>query len=465
MLQRGAAALLCLALSVAFVEAQFTLGRSCFCKGPEGEAVDECPCDGEASIDDFNNRRVFPILQRLLQKDFFRFYKVNMAKTCPFWPDERQCGLNKCGIDDCDHEVPPALKVSRVVSMGGSPSSTSLAEAKDADDKPGCKQTISNQFDPLDASLSDDNQAQLQHMDMHKFCDYEDSSDARYYDMAKNPERYTGYSGNSAWKVWKAIYEENCFKPENNSGRYSSYYSATPFHSDLCLEKKVFQRLMSGMHSAISISISSHNYKPAPAGFGSGTWFRNNKMFEKAFGTSVSAEGPERLKNVYFVYLLELRALMKAAPYLQQELFFTGNEEEDRETRKLVENLMEVVNSYRHQFDETEMFTGVESHARELREEFRQHFVNISRIMDCVECDKCRLWGKLQTHGMGTALKILFSDLPSSLFKSSEGLKCEFTRNELVALFQSFGRYASSIREVEEFRKEATGDTYRRIEL
>lgn len=33
--------------------------------------------------------------------------------------------------------------------------------------------------------------------------------------------------------------------------------------------------------------------------------------------------------------------------------------------------------------------------------------------MDCVDCDKCRLWGKLQTHGMGTALKILFSDLPS----------------------------------------------------
>ena len=28
--------------------------------------------------------------------------------------------------------------------------------------------------------------------------------------------------------------------------------------------------------------------------------------------------------------------------------------------------------------------------------------------MDCVGCDKCRLWGKLQTSGVGTALKILF---------------------------------------------------------
>lgn len=53
-----------------------------------------------------------------------------------------------------------------------------------------------------------------------------------------------------------------------------------------------------------------------------------------------------------------------------------------------------------------------ESHARLLKEEFRQHFWNISRIMDCVGCDKCRLWGKVQTHGMGMALSVLFSDLP-----------------------------------------------------
>lgn len=29
--------------------------------------------------------------------------------------------------------------------------------------------------------------------------------------------------------------------------------------------------------------------------------------------------------------------------------------------------------------------------------------------MDCVGCDKCKLWGKLQVQGLGTALKILFS--------------------------------------------------------
>lgn len=48
-------------------------------------------------------------------------------------------------------------------------------------------------------------------------------------------------------------------------------------------------------------------------------------MFLGRFGTKWSKEGPERLKNLYFVYLLEIRALVKIAPYLEKELFFTGN--------------------------------------------------------------------------------------------------------------------------------------------
>ena len=38
--------------------------------------------------------------------------------------------------------------------------------------------------------------------------------------------------------------------------------------------------------------------------------------------------------------------------------------------------------------------------AVELRGEFQARFRNISRIMDCVGCEKCRLWGKLQVSTM-----------------------------------------------------------------
>ena len=50
-------------------------------------------------------------------------------------------------------------------------------------------------------------------------------------------------------------------------------------------------------------------------------------MFGDRFGTKWSKEGPERLKNIYFTFMLELRALVKAAPYIQRSKFFyTGNE-------------------------------------------------------------------------------------------------------------------------------------------
>lgn len=37
--------------------------------------LDDCACDVE-TIDDFNNNKLFPKLQKLLESDYFRFYKV-----------------------------------------------------------------------------------------------------------------------------------------------------------------------------------------------------------------------------------------------------------------------------------------------------------------------------------------------------------------------------------------------------
>ena len=38
------------------------------------------------------------------------------------------------------------------------------------------------------------------------------SSDCHYVDLLLNPERYTGYKGESAHRIWNSIYQENCFK-------------------------------------------------------------------------------------------------------------------------------------------------------------------------------------------------------------------------------------------------------------
>lgn len=120
------------------------------------------------------------------------------------------------------------------------------------------------------------------------------------------------------------------------------------------------------------------------------------------------------------------------------------------------------------------MFNGTS--AAELKADFREKFRNISKIMDCVGCDKCRLWGKLQVihrldsirhnsvpnsiskkklyskqvQGLGTALKILYSgkfdihleaeqNYPT-VIKESLREKFKLKRGEIVSLFNAFGR-------------------------
>jgi hypothetical protein len=60
-----------------------------------------------------------------------------------------------------------------------------------------------------------------------------------------------------------------------------------------------------------------------------------------------------------------------------------------------------------------------------LKQQFKSYFHNISSLMDCLNCNKCRVWGKLQMLGLGTALKVLMSET---------GQAPELQRNEIVAL-------------------------------
>ena len=84
-----------------------------------------------------------------------------------------------------------------------------------------------------------------------------------------------------------------------------------------------------------------------------------------------------------------------------------------------------------------------------LKEEFKSRFRNVSRLMDCVGCDKCRLWGKVQTQGYGTALKILFE------FNEDKGAMDNpvLRRTEMVALFNTFDRVSDSLLALEGFNQ------------
>lgn len=75
-----------------------------------------------------------------------------------------------------------------------------------------------------------------------------------------------------------------------------------------------------------------------------GEWGPNLDEFQRRFDPSqTNGEGPYWLKNLYFIYLLELRALAKAGPYFERLEYYTGNDDDDAEVRAAVKNLLGVV--------------------------------------------------------------------------------------------------------------------------
>lgn len=83
-----------------------------------------------------------------------------------------------------------------------------------------------------------------------------------YYDLSLIPERYTGYSGADAQRVWKTIYEENCFglSEANLVSSKPGPAAVVPDTlasdgADQCLEKRVYYKIVSGLHASISTHI------------------------------------------------------------------------------------------------------------------------------------------------------------------------------------------------------------------
>lgn len=69
--------------------------------------------------------------------------------------------------------------------------------------------------------------------------------------------------------------------------------------------------------------------------------------------------------------------------------------------------------------------------------------------MDCVECEKCQLHGKMQILGLGSAFSVLFKGDENDLFGSSTKYFKNFKRNQFIALVNTLGKLSHSIRYVE----------------
>uniref|UniRef100_A0A8D0BTH8 ERO1-like protein alpha n=1 Tax=Salvator merianae TaxID=96440 RepID=A0A8D0BTH8_SALMN len=400
--------------------------QRCFCQ-VTGH-LDDCTCDVE-TIDSYNNYKIFPRLQKLLESDYFRYYKVNLKKPCPFWSDGSHCGIRNCAIKPCTtDEVPGGIR-----SESYKYSKEAAAAVED------CEET--QRLGAVDDSLSEETARAVLQWTRHddstdSFCEVDDiqSPEAEYVDLLLNPERYTGYKGPEAWKIWNSIYEENCFKPQSikrplnplDPGRAEDegniFYS---WLEGLCVEKRAFYKLVSGLHASINVHLSARYL--LQNSWAEEKWGHNVTEFQQRFDEILShGEGPRRLKNLYFLYLIELRALSKVLPFFVRPDFqlFTGDKRQDEETKTHLLEILHLTKSFPLHFNENSLFAGNQKEA-----------------------------AKLKTQGLGTALKILFSEsLIENMPEKGPSPKFHLTRQEIVALFNAFGRVSTSVKELENFR-------------
>jgi len=133
---------------------------------------------------------------------------------------------------------------------------------------------------------------------------------------------------------------------------------------------------------------------------------------------------------------------------LQTYTFCSGDAHENRITKSKVLTLANRAAQPPPIFDESLMFRDTDTNSPTLKEDFRNRFRNVSRLMDCVGCDKCRLWGKVQTQGYGTALKVLFE-----YDEAEDNQNPILRRTELVALVNTLDRLSASLSAASKFAR------------
>lgn len=372
------------------------------------ELVDDCTCR-ISDLNELNNQKLYPLLRKIVRKNYFRFFPVNLKKKCQFWTDDGQCSLRTCAIKSCPIEkLPESLRESFNTNKL-TRSNNEKQEEKPVEQCPPMLDSNSS-LGLINTNLSDEHKQTIENwikfddIQSENFCDIDDetSTDMDYIDLLLNVERYTGYSGVSTQRIWSAIYNENCFfLPDSKS--YYNLRQKRLNANKMCLEGRTFYRLISGLHSSISIHLSAEYFFPQTVGsfYGvDGRWGPNLDEFKRRFDPDTTdGEGPTWLRNLYFIYLMELRAIYKASDYLENQNYFTGNQTDDSDTKELItEHLLREIEPFSNYFNENSLFKNGNE---QLKFEFKEHFRNISRIMDCVGCDKCKLWGKLQVQALG----------------------------------------------------------------
>jgi len=348
---------------------------------------------GITAIDAVNDE-LEGLLCQIRKQSYFRMYSVDMLASCEYFPQELfECYSSTCEIYPLDEEdIPSDIR--------------------------------SNDYDEHEFQL--DGWARW------------DMPSEDYYDTLQYPEEFTGYDGS---EIWRFIHDRIAFQ-DNEMNLSSSPTTTTDDQYDSDSWKADFNKAVSGLHSCISAQIVRGIDKKIAM----------NEEFEEdctwtdpaaEFKRRLSPEGetPLALENLYFTYMLLLSAVRSA----RDRLLADCNEGKISPTE--AESLRQVL-AYPLIDDES-----IDSASRRLHDhavkdkasketlwEARMRTRDLFRVMNCVQCNKCRLHGKIATMGLSTAFQLL-------LGRSGEGGDVRVVhRVELAALMTTLSKFSTAVK-------------------
>jgi len=414
-----------------------------------------------------NSAPLLRVLDELVTKPYFRYFRVNVKKKCPYWVVHLLCTQkgNPCKFCRCDAEdIPVSLRTEsdmgnaldekwgeaeedevvqqqqqiegemnsqNQVEESTSTSSSSLDLETDHSstigkfDKdhtlPGCSSSNGN---------GNNNKKKPTTATTQKKCREEPPDPkAEYVDLVRNPEGNTFYLGEKASRVWRAIYEENCF---NLIGKNSTNVD----EPHQCREQLAFYRLISGLHTSISTHIAAYYHFPILPGdprYKPTTSAEDEELHQLAKMTPEEkhmtrayakpncqvfderlTKKPHHVDNMHFLYRFVIRALTRSRSAFvdpetnkMREALRIGDDLEDAATEQLVEKLFHQHILCSPTFNESKLLQ--EPNAVAMLPEMKKMIRNMTTILDCISCEKCRLWGKVQLVGLATAFKIVMN--------------------------------------------------------
>ncbi|CCD16961.1 unnamed protein product [Trypanosoma congolense IL3000] len=361
---------------------------------------------------DRDARKIAGLLNKITAHPYFRYFRVNLEKSCPYWEAQATCSCESrnCQVCTCDERnLPESLKYPFDMSDLSSANHHLLDG----------KRSLTGTEDEGSKESSD--------------------NDITYVDLIRNPEANTGYSGPMAARVWKAIYDENSgvgIPLKDGAGGTANHR-----------EKELFRRLLSGLHFSITMHVAAFFYNDTAGdsplrALGvinnpNISFYPNCEMYKRI------SKNDAFVNNLYILYQFILRAVAKVKHGLLSDLdsFNSGlNGIATEEDKRLHGELRELLGGTFFQaptFDETKFFETPD--ARLLVPRMMRMMHNITTLMDCVTCEKCRAWGKLETKGLATALNVV-------MHPSAD--KIVLNRGEKVTLINLARQLAISVQNV-----------------